>query len=93
MQFSTATVALSQFNAPGVVSAARVVTDSVSALDGSKATSTATSELEGLDIHEHGTPAYHVEFGHGMTYTLPSNLPRNGGASDPITAPKATEPV
>jgi hypothetical protein len=32
------------------VSAARVVTESVSALDGSKATSTATSELEGLDI-------------------------------------------
>jgi Amt family ammonium transporter len=26
-------------------------------------------ELEGLDIHEHGTPAYHVEFGQGMTYT------------------------
>jgi Amt family ammonium transporter len=26
-------------------------------------------ELEGLDLHEHGTPAYHVEFGQGMTYT------------------------
>jgi Amt family ammonium transporter len=26
-------------------------------------------ELEGLDIHEHGTPAYHMEFGYGMTYT------------------------
>jgi len=26
-------------------------------------------ELEGLDIHEHGTPAYHMEFGQGMTYT------------------------
>ncbi len=28
-------------------------------------------ELEGLDIVEHGTPAYHVEFGYGMTYTTP----------------------
>jgi Amt family ammonium transporter len=28
-------------------------------------------ELEGLDIHEHGTPAYHVEFGQGMTYSTP----------------------
>ena len=32
-------------------------------------------ELEGLDIHEHGTPAYHVEFGQGMTYSSPPNLP------------------
>src|SRR4051812_49096448 len=47
---STATVALTNFNAPGVVSAARVVTESVSALDGSKVTSTATSELEGLNV-------------------------------------------
>jgi Amt family ammonium transporter len=27
------------------------------------------AELEGLDLHEHGTPAYHMEFGQGMTYT------------------------
>src|SRR3954465_5302331 len=32
-------------------------------------------ELEGLDIHEHGTPAYHMEFGHGMSYTTPAGLP------------------
>jgi len=32
-------------------------------------------ELEGLDIHEHGTPAYHMEFGQGMTYTTPAGLP------------------
>ena len=32
-------------------------------------------ELEGLDIHEHGLPAYHVEFGMGMTYVAPSGLP------------------
>jgi Amt family ammonium transporter len=35
-------------------------------------------ELEGLDIHEHGTPAYHMEFGMGMTYTTPAGLPGNG---------------
>jgi Amt family ammonium transporter len=28
-------------------------------------------ELEGLDLFEHGTPAYHVEFGQGMTYSAP----------------------
>jgi len=36
-------------------------------------------ELEGLDIHEHGTPAYHVEFGQGMTYSSPPNLPHLPG--------------
>ncbi len=38
-------------------------------------------ELEGLDIHEHGTPAYHMEFGYGMSYTTPvgsgSGLPKD----------------
>ena len=33
-------------------------------------------ELEGLDIHEHGTPAYHMEFGYGMSYTTPASLAR-----------------
>ena len=33
-------------------------------------------ELEGLDIHEHGMPPYHMEFGQGMTYSSPANLPR-----------------
>jgi hypothetical protein len=47
---STASADFTDFNAPGVVSAARVVTESVSSLDGGKVTSTATSELEGLDI-------------------------------------------
>jgi len=37
-------------------------------------------ELEGLDLHEHGITAYHVEFGQGMTYSTPSNLP----SADPI---------
>jgi Amt family ammonium transporter len=31
-------------------------------------------ELEGLDIHEHGSPAYHTEFGQGMTYSSPAGL-------------------
>jgi Amt family ammonium transporter len=31
-------------------------------------------ELEGLDIHEHGTPAYHMEFGQGFSYTTPAGL-------------------
>jgi Amt family ammonium transporter len=26
-------------------------------------------ELEGLDLHEHGLPAYHMEFGQGVSYT------------------------
>ncbi|MCU1462474.1 MAG: ammonium transporter [Acidimicrobiales bacterium] len=38
----------------------------------------ADGELEGLDIHEHGTPAYHMEFGQGMTYSTPANLPGSG---------------
>src|SRR4051794_7791317 len=31
-------------------------------------------ELEGLDIHEHGLPAYHMEFGHGVSYTAPPSF-------------------
>jgi Amt family ammonium transporter len=38
-------------------------------------------ELEGLDIHEHGTPAYHVEFGYGMTYTSPAGTGSPFGSS------------
>jgi len=34
-------------------------------------------ELEGMDLHEHGTAAYHVEFGQGMTYTTPAGLSRS----------------
>ena len=40
-------------------------------------------EVEGLDIHEHGTPAYHMEFGQGMTYTSPVTLPRS--AKEPVS--------
>jgi Amt family ammonium transporter len=49
-------------------------------------------ELEGLDIHEHGTPAYHMEFGQGMTYSTPPNLPNNGSPV-PVPAEKSAEPV
>ena len=40
-------------------------------------------ELEGLDIHEHGTPAYHVEFGYGMSYTTPVGQTVIGGGAIP----------
>jgi Amt family ammonium transporter len=29
-------------------------------------------ELEGLDLHEHGITAYHMEFGQGMSYSTPT---------------------
>jgi Amt family ammonium transporter len=41
-------------------------------------------ELEGIDITEHGTVAYHMEFGQGMTYAT------SGGFSPP--APPSTPP-
>lgn len=42
-------------------------------------------ELEGLDITEHGTPAYHIEFGYGSSYTTPtgSTVIGGGGLSRP----------
>ena len=49
---------------------------------------TKDGELEGLDIHEHGTPAYHVEFGQGMTYTTLTGAPRDLDLSGRV-APKA----
>jgi ammonium transporter, Amt family len=47
-------------------------------------------ELEGLDIHEHGTPAYHMEFGQGMTYSTPTGLGVFSGGSSSAREP---EPV
>jgi Amt family ammonium transporter len=38
-------------------------------------------ELEGIDLAEHGTAAYHVEFGQGMTYSTPTGL--SGGSFPP----------
>jgi Amt family ammonium transporter len=40
-------------------------------------------ELEGLDIFEHGTPAYHIEFGYGSSYTTPTGSTIIGGSSLP----------
>jgi Amt family ammonium transporter len=33
-------------------------------------------ELMGIDLHEHGTPAYHMEFGQGSSYASPAGLSR-----------------
>jgi Amt family ammonium transporter len=50
-------------------------------------------ELEGLDIHEHGSPAYHVEFGMGMSYTTPAGLPGRSGPPMGTASTKIEEPV
>ncbi len=39
-------------------------------------------ELEGLDIYEHGTPAYHMEFGQGMTYSTQIGASKTPVSSD-----------
>jgi hypothetical protein len=48
--------------------------------------------LEGLDRFEHGTAAYHMEFGQGMTYSAPM-----GGSGrrldEPVPALKTPEPA
>jgi Amt family ammonium transporter len=44
-------------------------------------------ELEGLDIHEHGGPAYRPEFGGVGGYTLPG-----GGAMVPVPSPNSPAP-
>jgi Amt family ammonium transporter len=53
---------------------------SIALMWGVKATKTLRisqeGELEGLDLHEHGTPAYHMEFGQGMSYTTPAGMGR-----------------
>ena len=43
-------------------------------------------ELEGLDVHEHGTRAYHMEFGQGVTYTT------SLGAGSYLPPPSEKEP-
>ena len=48
-------------------------------------------ELEGLDLFEHGTPAYHMEFGHGMTYSAPAGIsPVEPTEDDGAELPKTT---
>jgi Amt family ammonium transporter len=49
-------------------------------------------ELEGLDIHEHGSPAYHMEFGYGMSYTTPAGIAGPGGLGTSVRE-SDSEPV
>jgi Amt family ammonium transporter len=48
-------------------------------------------ELEGIDIAEHGNTAYHMEFGHGMSYVTPAGI--SGGSLPATTRPDPSEPV
>jgi Amt family ammonium transporter len=48
-------------------------------------------ELEGIDIAEHGNTAYHMEFGHGMSYVTPAGIP--GGALPSTIRPSSPESV
>ena len=53
-------------------------------------------ELEGLDIHEHGLPAYHMEFGHGVSYTAPPSFSSGilgGAVAAGEPTPGSREPV
>jgi|tagenome__1003787_1003787.scaffolds.fasta_scaffold20892371_1 Amt family ammonium transporter len=45
-------------------------------------------ELEGIDIHEHGAPAYHMEFGMGTSY-----ITTGGSSGPPVAASGAKEKV
>jgi Amt family ammonium transporter len=50
-------------------------------------------ELEGIDIVEHGLPAYHMEFGHGFSYTTyPGSAGPESSALGPDPDPAASEP-
>ena len=53
----------------------------------------AEGELEGIDIHEHGTHAYHMEFGQGSSFSAfpSSGVKVSNGAPDPV--PAETEPA
>ncbi len=53
-------------------------------------------ELEGMDLHEHGTPAYHVEFGQGMSYSAPPGFGSgtgNGGLASTSASSGAPVPA
>jgi Amt family ammonium transporter len=47
-------------------------------------------ELEGLDLHEHGTASYHMEFGQGMTYTTLTGAPRDLDLGTPVGSSKSS---
>ena len=44
-------------------------------------------ELEGLDIHEHGAPAYHPEYAYMGYSPIPSAVTGNGGSHEPSGVP------
>ena len=46
------------------------------------------AELEGIDKYCHGLPAYHMEFGQGLTYTTPT-----GGSESALVGAAAGAPV
>jgi Amt family ammonium transporter len=71
-----------------VFAVAMIVMKAVSAIRGSWTLRVSKDgELEGLDIHEHGTTAYHTEFGQGTTYTTPAGF--RGGALVGATKPSS----
>ena len=43
--------------------------------------------------YEHGTPAYHVEFGYGMSYTTPTGAGLPGASSIDLKAASENQPV
>ena len=43
-------------------------------------------ELESIDVFEHGTPAYHMEFGQGGTYSAPAGAIGGGGKATTSTS-------
>jgi Amt family ammonium transporter len=49
-------------------------------------------ELEGIDISEHGLPAYHMEFGQGFSYTTYTGKAVGENGSPPIPATTEREP-
>jgi Amt family ammonium transporter len=57
----------------------------------------ADGELEGIDVHEHGTHAYHMEFGQGSSFTtFPSTrLPSSNGEGEQwsISSPPSSSPT
>jgi Amt family ammonium transporter len=49
-------------------------------------------ELEGLDIHEHGAPAYHPEYAYMGYSPIPSAVTGNGGSHTPAGVPAGAMP-
>jgi Amt family ammonium transporter len=52
----------------------------------------AEGEMEGIDIHEHGTHAYHMEFGQGSSFSsFSSGALKSNGTTEPVQS--ETEPA